>query len=164
FSLARRGSHVIMIERKRGSSGMLIYTSRLLWSRTFRIVAFWVVVILVFTTVDHIWSWINLRLLRKIVEEAINSRNLAGFSSQDFAFSLAAALFACALALGAAYFLLHTVMVWLAIAGIKRRINNTKDMAEFANSYEEFYSRLSHHALLSHAWKEFDETLVPPKE
>ncbi len=143
---------------------MSIFASRFLWNPIFRLIAFWGVVIVVFATIDNLWSWIDLELLVRIIDEAIERNELAGLSSRNFAFSLASALFASALALGAAYSLLHTVMIWLAIAGVRRSVKKTKDMADFADGYEDIHAQLDRHALLSHAWKEFDETLVPPKE
>ncbi|MCV0394852.1 MAG: anti-phage defense ZorAB system protein ZorA [Rhizobiaceae bacterium] len=143
---------------------MSIFAARFLWNPIVRLIAFWGVFVLAFGAIENLWPWIDLELLVRTIDEAVARNDLTGLSSRNFAFSLASALFASALALGAAYFLLHTAMIWLAIAGAKRCIEKTKNMAGFASAYEAVHTRLERHALLSHAWKEFDETLVPPKE
>jgi len=143
---------------------MAIFASRFLWNPVLRVIAFWGVVVGVFVAISSIWSWINFHLLVETIYAAVWQSDISGVTSRKFAFSLASALFTSALALGVAYAILHTLMIWLAIAGVKRSIKKTDGMSEFATSYGEIHGKLERHPLLSHAWKEFDETLVPPKE
>jgi hypothetical protein len=140
---------------------MSVLASRLLWSSAVRFMLFWAVVLGTLWGLANTVAWLDLQLIWATLREAA-AGNLAGVSTQGFAFALASGLAAFAVALALAFSVMHTIWISVALHGPRRRVQKTKDMADFARSYPSMHKQLELHPLLGHAWKEFDETLVPP--
>ncbi|TPI65512.1 hypothetical protein FJ420_11545 [Mesorhizobium sp. B3-1-3] len=142
---------------------MSIFASKLLWNGAIRFIFFWAIVAAVLWKLASTFAWLDVDLIWATLTEVRNG-DLRGVSSQGFAFAIASSLVAFAMALAIAFTVMHTILISLSIFGIRRRVQKTKDMVDFATSYPSMHKRLEQHPLLGHAWKEFDETLVPPKE
>src|SRR5262245_21067669 len=135
-----------------GRSTMTFFASPILWSGPVRYVLFWMIVIAVWGGLAAMAPWIDQDLILQPIHRAL-AGDLAGLSTQGFAFSLAGSLGAFAASLAAAFTLMHTVMIRVAIGGARRRVNQTKDMGAFAAAYETIHKQFEGHALLAHAWK-----------
>jgi hypothetical protein len=142
---------------------MGFFAGSFLWNGILRIFLFWAIVVGALWGQTRIWPWLDAKLVEETFREAVAGR-YAGISTQGFAFALASGLGALALALAAAFLVLHMVMIPLAIRTARRRIARAKDMAGFTTTYAEIHKAISRHPLIGHAWREFDETLVPPKD
>ncbi|TKB20425.1 MAG: hypothetical protein E5V75_04985 [Mesorhizobium sp.] len=142
---------------------MSIFASKLLWNSVVRFSLFWAIVAAVLWKLASTIAWLDVDLIWATLTEVRNG-DLRGVSTQGFAFAIASCLVAFAMALAIAFTIMHTILISLSILGIRRRVQKTKDMVDFAASYPSMHKRLERHPLLGHAWKEFDETLVPPKD
>ncbi|MEH2510158.1 uncharacterized protein YukE [Nitrobacteraceae bacterium AZCC 1564] len=133
----------------------------LIWNGYVRILAFWTVVISIIAGLEYVWPAFNANLIQDVTLRAVAGQ-LEGVSTPEFAFSLAAGLCSTAVALLVAFLLLHVIAILLSLWFARRMVTRHGDMIAFAEAYEDVYGKLSRHALIGHAWREFDETLVLP--
>lgn len=142
---------------------MRFIVSRFLWNGIVRAIAFWGIFLSVIWSLEQLWPWLDATLIQDTLREAATG-NLAKVSTQEFAFSLAAGLSACALGLAVAFLLLHALSVPLSLWSLRKQVERPKSMAAFAATYPDIYKTLIRHPLVGHAWREFDETLIPPRD
>jgi hypothetical protein len=142
---------------------MGFFASPFLWNGIVRVAVFWAVLLSVIWGLEQLWPWLDAALIQDTLREAA-AGNLAKVSTQEFAFALAAGLSACAISLAVAFLVLHALLVPLSLWSVRKQIERPKNMVAFAATYPDTYKALTRHPLIGHAWREFDETLVPPKD
>jgi hypothetical protein len=133
---------------------------RLFWKGYFRSLVFWVIAIGLAVLLYEWWSSLSPETLGEIIAEGIGG-NLARVSTQDFAFSLAKALASIGVGLLVAYGLLHALLVSLSIRSARIVIQGTGSKDAFAENRDSVHARMETHPLLGHAWRKFEESLVP---
>ncbi len=135
----------------------------LAWNGFVRFCAFWVVVTAIIFGLERNWPTFDAVLISDVVREAV-AGNLQNVSSQEFAFALAAGLCSVAVALAIAFLLLYVVAIVASLWFARRVVTRSRNRAAFAADYGRVHAKLAHNALIGHAWREFDETLVIPTE
>lgn len=138
--------------------------SQIVWNKYLRLFLFWGLVASVILVAAKFWVIFDVRLVYETVRDAFFAGSITGLSKQNFAFALAASLGVLALALAIAIFVMHALWIPWSLWIARRPISAQKDMVTFATAYEGIHRKLARHPLLGHAWKEFDETLVMPRE
>src|SRR5208282_2197425 len=79
--------------------GRALNSSSVLWNRFVRIAAFWAIVAFFVFIFQVWWVYFDVHLIYKTIVQAIATGKPDGLSSQAFAFSLAAGIFAVAISL-----------------------------------------------------------------
>ncbi|WP_316225047.1 anti-phage ZorAB system protein ZorA [Bradyrhizobium sp. SZCCHNR1082] len=125
-----------------------------------RLVSFWGIVSATVYVTSLIFPILDFHLIRETIGIAFATGNLDGLSSHDFAFALASMMGAVALGLAVAYFILHVVLISLAIFDASQRIARNQDSVSFAKNFDAIDQRLSKHPLIGLAWRVFDQTMV----
>lgn len=133
------------------------------WNSVLRITTFWAIAAACIVALGFMWPAFDIRLIADVLSKAFGGE-MEGLSTQSFAFALASALIAVGAGLAVAFMLLYAVAISLALWSVRRVVAGSRDMVTFAGDYEVVYKQLARHPLIGHAWKEFDETLVMPKE
>jgi len=131
-----------------------------LWNRIARCIAFWLIVTVVSGGLYAVWSSLPLPILGEIVAEGFGG-DLARVSSELFAFSLAKALVSLGFGLLIAFGILHALAVSLSIGRARALIRSYKSKIAFANDLERVRERMEAHPLLGHAWRKFQESVIP---
>ena len=132
----------------------------IVWNRIARCVAFWLIVTVVSGGLYAVWSSLPLPILGEIVAEGFGG-DLARVSSELFAFSLAKALVSLGFGLLIAFGILHALAVSVSIGRARALIRSYKSKIAFANDLERVRERMEAHPLLGHAWKKFQESVIP---
>ncbi len=125
-----------------------------------RLVSFWGIVSATVYVTSLIFPILDFHLIHETIGTAFAAGNLDGLSSHDFAFALASMMGAVALGLAVAYFIMHVVLISLAILDASQRIARNRDSVSFAKNFDAIDQRLSKHPLIGHAWRVFDQTTV----
>ncbi|MCK1466863.1 anti-phage ZorAB system protein ZorA [Bradyrhizobium sp. CW10] len=136
---------------------MGLFSSRVLWNGVIRFFVFWLILSGVVYAASLALPFLNLALIVQTVDLAVKGQ-LEGLSSQAFAFALATLIATTALGFVVAYFLMHVVLIWLAIADAGRQITRQRTSVEFAERFDTVDKRLSRHPLIGQAWRAFDQT------
>ncbi|WP_119390617.1 anti-phage ZorAB system protein ZorA [Taklimakanibacter lacteus] len=137
--------------------------SQIIWNKYLRLILFWGLVAGATLAASKFWKPFNVDLISETALKAYNGK-FEGLSEQDFAFALAASLGVLAGALALAILVMHALWIPFSLRLARRPISAQKDMVSFAAAYEDIHRKLARHPLLGHAWKEFDETLVKPRD
>ncbi len=137
---------------------MRLFSSRLLWSGVIRFVLFWAIVSATVYATSLKFPILEFPFIRKTIGLAFASGHLEGLSSQDFAFALAAMIGAVALGLAVAYFIMHVVLISLAIFDASQPVTRARSSTLFAENFDAIDQRLSKHPLIGQAWRVFDQT------
>ncbi len=132
----------------------------LYWEGYVRLLLFWVLVIGLSTLLYALWSSLSPVTLAGIIVEALGG-DLTRVSTQAFAFSVAKALACFAFGLLAAYGVLHALLVPLSIRSACNIIQGNASKKAFANNFESVHAQMERHPLLGHAWRKFEESLIP---
>lgn len=82
-------------------------------------------------------------------------------STPEFAYTLSFVILALAIGLLIAHFVCDMLLVRLALRGMRGRLAQLSNSRDLAAQRDRLRNELGVHPLLGHAWKEFDETLVP---
>lgn len=137
--------------------------SRLIWNPFARFVAFW---LFIFT---FLWLGSFLPPFGRgdfwgAVDDALGG-DFNKVTRHAFAEAVALALALMGLALAAAYALAYVASIGIALGKLRRLFPDGRDgMLRFAENYDHIRAEIETHPLIGHAWKEFDETLVPRTE
>src|SRR5258705_11071593 len=94
---------------------MRLFSSRVLWNGVIRFVLFWAIVSATVYATSLKFPILDFPLIHETIGIAFPTGHLDGLSSQDFAFALSAMLGAVAFGLAVAYFIMHLVLISLAI-------------------------------------------------
>src|SRR3984893_13082708 len=137
---------------------MRLFSSRLLWSGVIRFVLFWAIVSATVYATSLKFSILDFPLIHETIGIAFATEHLEGLSSQDFAFALAAMVVAVALGFAAAYFIMHVVLISLAIFEASQPVTRARSSALFAENFDAIDQRLSKNPLIGQAWRVFDQT------
>lgn len=136
---------------------MGLFSSRVLWNGIIRMFVFWLILSGVVYAASLVLPFLNLALISQTIDLAVRGQ-LEGLSSQAFAFALATLIATTALGFVVAYFLMHVVLIRLAITDARRQITRQRTSIEFAERFDVIDRRLSHHPLIGQAWRAFDQT------
>jgi hypothetical protein len=139
---------------------MRLFSSRVLWSGVTRLVLFWVIVSATVYTASLKFPVLDFRLIQETIGVTFATGHPESLSSQDFAFALSSLIGAVALGLAVAYFVMHVVLISLAISDASRRITSARNSASFVDKFDAIDQRLSKHPLIGPAWRVFDQTMV----
>ena len=134
-----------------------------LWAGWIRVPAFLAVVVGLLTVLDVAHTPFDLGLIVATMRRAFGG-DIAGVSTQAFAFSLAFFLVFLAGALAIAFLVLDVVPVCWSIARVRRQIEATPDHATFAGGRGALSDRLERHPLIGHAWRQFEATWVEDED
>ena len=132
----------------------------IVWNSLARFIAFWLIVTAVTSGLYAVWSSLPAPILGEIVAEAF-SGDLTRVSSEPFAFSLAKALACLGFGLLIAFGVLHALVVSASIGRARAMIQGYKSKRAFADDLERVRERMEAHPLLGHAWKKFEESVIP---
>ncbi|WP_315769018.1 anti-phage ZorAB system protein ZorA [Bradyrhizobium sp. SZCCHNR2012] len=125
-----------------------------------RLASFWSIIAGTAYVTSLKFPILDFPLIGETIGNAFATGHLEGLSSPGFAFALASMIGAVALGLAIAYFIMHVVLISLAISDASRRITRAKNSALFAENFDAIDQRLSKHPLIGHAWRVFDQTMV----
>jgi ABC-type transporter Mla subunit MlaD len=87
-------------------------------------------------------------------------RALELVTQKEFAFALASAIVQFGLALGLAFLIAHVLLIHAALRAATRALGPGDDHRHFAANFDGVAQKLRRHAIIGHAWREFEETLV----
>lgn len=132
----------------------------LYWEGYVRFLLFWVLLIGLSSLLYAWWSSLSPATLGGIIGEAIGG-DLSRVSTQAFAFSVAKALACLAVGLLAAYGVLHALLLPLSIRSARDIIQANASKDAFAKNFKSIHARMERHPLLGHAWRKFEESLIP---
>jgi hypothetical protein len=135
---------------------MGLFSSRVLWNGAFRLLVFWLILSGTVYAASLANPILDFSLLFETLGLALKGQ-LEGLSSQAFAFALALLISAIAFGFLLAYFVMHAVLINLAIADARRSITREGTGTEFAENFDAIYQRLSKHPLIGQAWRAFDQ-------
>jgi uncharacterized protein YukE len=136
---------------------MRLFSSRVLWNGAFRLVFFWLIVSGTVYAASLAIPILDFSLIFETLSRALNGQ-LEGLSSQAFAFALALLISAIALGFLFAYFIMHAVLINLAVADARRSITRERTGIEFAENFDAIHQQLSKHPVIGQAWRAFDQT------
>lgn len=136
-----------------------VFLVPVLWRFIVRCICFWSLVVGVGIVVYVAFAPLSAVEAASVAIEAVHG-NISRISSRDFAYSLTSVITALAAGLFVAFFIMHVVLVRMALHSASQVIRRSESKHAFADHYETVYRTLSNHPLLGHAWIEFDETLV----
>ncbi len=139
---------------------MAVLNRSFFWKGYVRFLLFWILVIGLSALLYAWWSPLPPVKLGEIIGEAIGG-DLTHVSTRDFAFSIAEALACIAAGLLTAYGVLHALLVPLSIRSARTVIQSAGSKDAFANNFDSVHARMERHPLLGHAWRKFEESLVP---
>jgi hypothetical protein len=135
-----------------------VFAANLIWNAAVRIPLFWLLVAGALFALAQVMPYSDWRLISGVVRE-----NQAGLlelvTKKDFAFALASAIVQFALALGAAFLVAHVLLIKAALYSARRTLG-PRGHQRFAAGFDRIAQRLRRHALVGHAWCEFEETLI----
>lgn len=137
---------------------MSVLVGNALWSAAVRIPLFWCLVLGALYALAPVVPYSNWRLIFGVTGQSQDSL-LELVTHKDFAFALASAIVQFGLALGAAFFLGHVVLIRAALRGAVRALGPAGE-ERFAAGFDRVAQRLRRHALIGHGWRAFEETLV----
>ncbi|WP_156453190.1 anti-phage ZorAB system protein ZorA [Polycladidibacter stylochi] len=149
---------------------------RIIWNGWVRFLIFWVIVAAVLYGFDNTFKDINYsQLLERMslaIKLAANQLNaleakvaLFQLSETKFILSLAYGIAVVAISFAISFFILHVLIIKLSVYLVKRKINKFDRPEDFKRAYEnQIDPVLRSHRLIGNVWREFDETLVHPRE
>ena len=140
-----------------------LFTKRFIWSGWLRFPLFWGVVGGICWGILDWLAPLGPADAWDIVLEAVHGK-LDRVSSQNFAFALSWSISAFAAGLLVAHLLCDMILLRLALRSIRKRVSKSANSRDFATHREALRKDLAAHPLLGHAWREFDETLVPDED
>ncbi|WP_043540523.1 anti-phage ZorAB system protein ZorA [Salinarimonas rosea] len=143
---------------------MFLFTQGLLWTWPIRAALFLGLVGGVVYALALVWPVLDARILVETLDAAMRRGEIEGVSRPQFVFALAAGIAALAAGLAAAYLVMHALLLPLAVAAARGRIARHPTTVAFAEAFPAVSAQLGRHPLLGHAWSEFAETLVEPRE
>ena len=108
---------------------MRLFSSRLLWSGVICFVLFWAIVSATVYAISLKFPILDFPLIHETIGIAFATGHLEGLSSQDFAFALAAMIGTVALGLAVAYFIMHVVLISLAIFDASQPVTRARSSA-----------------------------------
>jgi hypothetical protein len=132
----------------------------IVWNSLARFIAFWLIVIVVTVGLYAVWASLPASILGEIVAEGLGG-DLTRVSSEPFAFSLAKALGCVGFGLLIAFGILYALAVSVSIGRARALIEGYKSKKAFADDLDRVRERMEAHPLLGHAWKKFQESVIP---
>ncbi len=137
---------------------MRIFTANMLWSAAVRIPLFWILVAGALYALAPVMPHSDWRLISSLTGQSQDGL-MELVTKKDFAFALASAIVQFGLALGAAFLVAHVLLVRAALRAARKALG-PRSPERFAAGFDRVSQRLRRHALIGHAWLEFEETLV----
>ena len=133
------------------------------WAWGVRVPAFIVVVVGLLTLLDFAHTPFDCGLIVATLGR-VSIGDIAGLSTQAFAFSLAFFLALLAGALAVAFFLFDVIPVCWSIYCARRQVEAAPNHAAFAGGRGALSDRLERHPLLGHAWRQYEATWVEDED
>jgi phosphoribosyl-ATP pyrophosphohydrolase len=136
-----------------------IFAGKAVWNAAVRILLFWILVATGLFALAHVTPYSDWRL----ISGAINVKPegiLELVTQQAFAFALASAIVQFGLALGLAFLVAHVLLIHAALGVARQALGLGDDHRHFAATFDGVAQKLRQHAIIGHAWREFEETLV----
>ncbi|MBO0751919.1 MAG: anti-phage defense protein ZorA [Bradyrhizobiaceae bacterium] len=137
---------------------MRVFAANAVWTAAVRIPLFWMLVGGALYALAHAVPYSDWRLIASVTGQSQDGL-VELVTTKDFAFALASAIVQFGLALGAAFFVTHVLLVRAALRTATRALG-PNGQQHFAQGFDRVSQRLRQHALVGHAWREFEETLV----
>jgi hypothetical protein len=135
-----------------------LFAANTVWKAAVRIPLFWILVAGALYALAKAVPYSDWRLISSVASQ--NQDGLVELvTRKDFAFALASAIVQFGLALGAAFLVAHVLLIRVALRAATRALG-PGDHQRFAEQFDRVSQRLRQHALIGHAWREFEETLV----
>ena len=134
-----------------------------LWTGWVRVPAFLAIVVGLLALLDFAHTPFDWGLIVATMRRAFGG-DIAGISTQAFAFSLAFFLAFLAVALAVAFLVFDVIPVCLSIAHARRQVEAASDHAAFAGGRGALSDRLERHPLIGHAWRQFEATWVEDED
>ncbi|WP_316862841.1 hypothetical protein [uncultured Cohaesibacter sp.] len=137
---------------------------------------FWGLFVAALTCIDKTFSNVDFILLGKSILLAVDLAQyklvgtdaelaLKQLSDTDFIFSLAYGVVSIAAAFALAFLICHVLILAGSLCWARRMVRQQPSLEAFFSVYNrDIYPKLRSHPLFGAAWREFDETLVSPKE
>jgi hypothetical protein len=135
-----------------------IFAANAVWRPAVRIPLFWLLVAGAVVALAQVMPYSDWRLMSSVIGQ--NQDGLPDLvTRQDFAFALASAIVQAGLALGFAFFVAHVLLVGAALRSARRALG-PGGYERFAAGFDRVTERLRRHAVIGHAWRAFEETLI----
>jgi hypothetical protein len=135
-----------------------IFTAKAAWNAAVRILLFWILVAGGLFGLARVTPYSDWQLISGVID-ARQEVLVELVTRKEFAFALASAIVQFGLALGLAFLVAHVLMIRAALWAARRALG-PGDQRRFAASFDRVSQRLRRHAIIGHAWREFEETLV----
>ena len=136
-----------------------IFAGKAAWSAAVRISLFWILVAGGFFALAHVTPYSDWQRISGVMN-ATPEGALELVTQKEFAFALASAIVQFGLALGLAFLVAHVLLIHAALRAATLALGPGNDHRRFAANFDGVAQKLRGHALIGHAWLEFEETLV----
>jgi ABC-type transporter Mla subunit MlaD len=136
-----------------------IFAGKAVWNAAVRILLFWILVaggLFALAQVTPYSDWQRISGAMNVTPESA----LELVTHKEFAFALASAIVQFGLALGFAFLVAHVLLIHAALRAATRALGPDDDHRHFAANFDGVAQILRGHAIIGHAWREFEETLV----
>jgi hypothetical protein len=136
-----------------------ILASTRVWNSAVRISLFWLLVALALLVLGGYTPYSNWQLVFTVFED-IRRGDIDRIADQNFAFALSSGIVQIAFALAFAFLLAHVLFLRAAVFAAKRDLGPSDDPQNFAARFDIVTQRLERNAIVGHAWRQFEATLV----
>jgi ABC-type transporter Mla subunit MlaD len=130
-----------------------------LWRGWFRIVLFWGILAATLMGLAKVVPFSDWNHVHDVLREVANG-DIEHVSERSFAFALSSGIVQIAIALAAAFFASHVVLIRANLRGARGFLGRTGDVSSFALTFDGISARLERDAIVGHGWRQFSATII----